>query len=121
VPDTTGVTAITNRTKHHRSTLLDHINAFEPSTLNLVGRAGLIPVKKPLATVATESVRVARDFAKTALKQSNTTQRYFRLAAEPKRQVSAVAQPIPETARPTFCMPCRDDTWCGSKRADCRP
>ncbi|HMJ06003.1 MAG TPA: class I SAM-dependent methyltransferase [Chthoniobacterales bacterium] len=80
VPDTSGVSSFTDRQSYYKIHPLDHINAFTPESLvGMMSRAGFRPLKKDFAFVTTSLKRVAKDVAKSALKQ-RTTQRYFTLA-----------------------------------------
>ena len=79
VPDTSGVTGITNRNDYYKIHPLDHINAFTPASLvKIMRNAGFEPIRKDPVFATTSLIRVVKDLAKAALKQ-NTTQRYFRL------------------------------------------
>jgi SAM-dependent methyltransferase len=79
VPDTSGVSEIRDRESYQKIHPLDHINAFTPESLvNIMRRAGLRPVHKAPAFVTTSSKRVAKDIAKSWLRQKST-QRYFAL------------------------------------------
>ena len=78
VPDTSGVTDIVDRDSYSKIHPLDHINAFTPETLvRIMRQAGFEPINKEPAFVATSLTRVAKDIAKSVLKQ-RTSQRYFR-------------------------------------------
>lgn len=80
VPDCTGVTGIITEHDYRSIHPLDHINAFEPSTLlGMFNRVGLRPIAKVPAFVTVSPSRIAKDIAKSFAKQ-NTTQRYFRFA-----------------------------------------
>src|SRR5438309_1290189 len=77
VPDTSSMDGITDEASYRKIHPLDHINAFTPESLvAIMARIGLSPIDKPPAFVTTSLKRVAKDVAKSKLKQ-NTTQRYF--------------------------------------------
>lgn len=71
VPDTSGVDAITDETSYRKIHPLDHINAFTPqSPVAIMARIGMAPIDKEPAFVTISLKRVAKDVAKSWLKQN---------------------------------------------------
>ena len=83
-PNCEGITGITSDpVTYDLIHPLEHINAFTPDTLRRIAQnAGLTPMSKPFAIVATDVKRAAKDLA-APLKRP-TTRQYFRRSRQPR-------------------------------------
>lgn len=80
-PDCTGVRSIESRHDYAKIHPLEHINGFTPETLaKFAQRLGFTPIRKPVASVTSDPVKIAKNVARGVLGplMKPTTQAYFR-------------------------------------------
>lgn len=82
VPDCTGIRGISSRAEYLAVHPLEHVNAFEPASLErFIVREGFDRVETPIAWVTADPWQAAKTVAKRALQPwRRRTQAYFRLA-----------------------------------------